>query len=221
MYANGYGLFIIHLYIGRIKSYVWWRFSACFGRHVAIHNSVKIIKFNKLSRHFFSLPGFVFFFFFSFCVVSNFVFLWNLSFNSNKLMRNFCKCFTFCIIIKPYFMYRLPAQRKFLRQSMFRTARFDNNFCFHMPNQPCTFYNPEKLKRIQFYQHRPWSIVFCFCFTLFFINAVFFLLWFDFVFIILVSKCLFIFRFIWAPQRFKSVTNDNFVTVLFFNIVNT
>lgn len=89
-------------------------------------------------------------------------------------MRNFCKCFTFCIIIKPYFMYRLPAQRKFLRQSMFRTARFDNNFCFHMPNQPCTFYNPEKLKRIQFYQHRPWSIVFCFCFTLFFINAVFF-----------------------------------------------
>lgn len=135
-------------------------------------------------------------------------------------MRNFCKCFTFCIIIKPYFMYRLPAQRKFLRQSMFRTARFDNNFFFHMPNQPCAFYNPEKLKRIQFYQ-RPWSIVFCF--RLIFITADFFF-FFDLISFLLYwfQKCLFILRFIWASQRFKSVTNDNFgsflLRFLFFNI---
>lgn len=51
-----------------------------------------------------------------------------------------------------------------------------------MPNQPCAFYNPEKLKRIQFNQ-RPWSIVFCF--RLIFITAVFFssLIWFRFYYI--------------------------------------
>lgn len=135
-------------------------------------------------------------------------------------MRNFCKCFTFCIIIKPYFMYRLPAQRKFLRQSMFRTARFDNDFFFSYAKSTLRVLQSRKTQTDPVLSA---SVVDCILFSFDFYHCCFFF-FFDLISFLLYwfQKCLFILRFIWASQRFKSVTNDNFgsflLRFLFFNI---